>query len=71
MCWFYQSFSQSLEWPKDDGKKKSAIIKLYDFTKGETDVVDQKMGNYSVKPNSSKWTVSGDNVRVMISDDSQ
>ena len=53
---------------KGEGKKKLAIMKLYDFRKGGTDVVDQKMGNYSVK---SKWTVSGDNVHVMISDDSQ
>ena len=25
----------------DDGKKKPAIIKFYDFTKGGTDIVDQ------------------------------
>ena len=56
---------------KDDGKKKPAIIKLYSFTKGVTDVVDQKMGNYSVNPKLSKWTASGDDVLVMISDDSQ
>ena len=56
---------------KDDGKKKMAIFKLNDLTKGGTDVVDQKMGNYSVRLKSSKWTVSGDNVLVMIGDDSQ
>ena len=56
---------------KDDGKKKPEIIKLNDFTNGETNAVDQKMKSYSVKPKSSKWTVSGDNVLVMISDDSQ
>ena len=38
-------------------KKKPAIIKLYDFTKGETDIIDQKMAYYSVKPKSAKWTV--------------
>lgn len=25
---------------KDDNKKKTAIIKLYDFTKGDTEIVD-------------------------------
>ena len=29
---------------KDDGKKKPAIIKLYDFTKGGTDEMDQQIG---------------------------
>ena len=42
---------------KDDRKSKPAIIKFYDYTKGGTDIVDQKMGKYSVKPKSSKWTV--------------
>ena len=27
---------------RDDGKKKSAIIELYDFIKGRTDVVDRE-----------------------------
>ena len=27
---------------KDDGKEKPALYKLYDFTKGGTDIVDQK-----------------------------
>ena len=30
---------------KDDNKKEPAMYKLYDFTKGETDIVDQKLGN--------------------------
>ena len=42
---------------KDDGKSKPAIIKFYHYTKGGRDIVDQKMGKYSVKPKSSKWTV--------------
>ena len=42
---------------KDDGKSKPAIIRFYDYTKGDTDIVNQKMGKYSVKPKSSKWTV--------------
>ena len=40
----------------DDGKKKPALYKLYDFTKGGTDIVDQKFGNYTVKTKSRKWT---------------
>ena len=42
---------------KYDGKSKPAIIKFYDYTKRDTDIVDQKMGKHSVKPKSSKWTV--------------
>ena len=42
---------------KDDGKSKPAIIKFLDYTKGGTDIVDQKMGKYSLKPKLSKWTV--------------
>ena len=41
---------------KDDGKNKPAVYKLYDFTKGGTDIVDQKMGTYTVKSKSRKWT---------------
>lgn len=43
---------------KDDGKKKPQLYKLYDFTKGGTDIIDQRMGKYSVKPKSNKWTVA-------------
>ena len=35
--------------PTDDGKKKPAIIKLYDFTKGGTDICDQCIENFTVK----------------------
>ena len=41
---------------KDDGKTKLCIMKLYDFTKGGTDVVDQRISKYSTKPKSLKWT---------------
>ena len=37
---------------RDDKKKKPAIFKLYDFTKGGTDVVDQRMASYSCKAKS-------------------
>ena len=40
----------------DDKKQKPAIIKLHDFTKHETDIIDQKMGFYSVKTKSRQWT---------------
>ena len=39
-----------------DEKTKPAAIKLYDFTKGGTDIVDQKMGAYTTKSKSRKWT---------------
>ena len=38
----------------DDNKRKPAILKLYDFTKGGTDVVDQKLGTYTVKSKSRR-----------------
>ena len=41
---------------KGDGKKKPAIYKLYDFTRGGTDVVDHMMGSYTTKAKSPKWT---------------
>ena len=40
---------------KDDEKQKPVLYKLYDFTKGGTDIVDQKMGTYTVKSKSRKW----------------
>ena len=40
---------------KDD-KQKPALYKLYDFTKGGTDIIDQKMGAYTTKSKSRKWT---------------
>ena len=38
----------------DDDKKK--LHKPYDFIKGGADMVDQKMGSYTVKAKSRKWT---------------
>ena len=32
------------------------MYKLYDFTKGETDIIDQKMGTYTTKSKSRKWS---------------
>ena len=42
---------------KELDKKKQAIIKLYDFIKGNTDIFDQRMTTYSTKPKSSKWII--------------
>lgn len=43
---------------KDDGKKKPAIYKLHDFTKGGTDVIDQRIHFYTSNSKSHKWTVN-------------
>lgn len=42
---------------KDDGKCKPAIYKLYDFTKGGTDIVDQRSQIYTCKAKSHRWTL--------------
>ena len=42
---------------KDDQKKKPALYKFYDFTKGGTDIVDQNMGSYTVKPKCRRWVM--------------
>ena len=54
---------------KDDGKHKPALLKFYDFSKGGTDIIDQRMGMYSVNTKSKRWMVSGfsyilDTIRV-------
>ena len=43
---------------KNDGKSKLGIYKVYDFTKGGTDIIDQRMGFYTCKPKSRKWTIT-------------
>ena len=43
---------------RDDGCRKPAVIKLYDFTKGGTDNVDQRIAIYSTRTKSAKWTRS-------------
>ena len=40
---------------KDDGKRKPSIIKLYDFTKIGTDIVDQRNAKITTKAKSSRW----------------
>lgn len=41
----------------NDDKQEPALYKIYDFTKGGTVTVDQKIQFYSVKTKSRKWTV--------------
>jgi hypothetical protein len=41
---------------KDDKCHKLGLYKLYDFTKGGTDIVDQRMGFHTTKTKSRKWT---------------
>ena len=36
---------------KDDGKSKLGIYKVYDFTKGGTDIIYQRMGFYTCNQN--------------------
>ena len=43
---------------KDDGKSKLGIYKVYDFTKGGTYIIDQRMGFHTCKPKSRKWTIT-------------
>ena len=40
---------------KVDGKKKPAIIKFYDWTKSDTDIIAQRISAYIAKPKLSKW----------------
>ena len=43
---------------KDDNKSKPTIYKLYDFSKGGIDIIDQRMGFYSCKSKSKRWTMN-------------
>ena len=42
----------------DDGKNKLGIYKVYDFTKGGTDITEQRMGFYTCKSKARKWTIT-------------
>ena len=42
----------------DDNKNKPAILKLYDFTKGSSDIVDQRIGTYTANTAAKRWTMS-------------
>ena len=45
----------------DDKAKKPALLKLYDYTKSGTDIMDQRMARrkYSSKAKSNRWTMVG------------
>ena len=42
---------------KDDQKDKPAIYKLYDFSKGGTDIVDQLNDFYSTRTKFLRWVI--------------
>ena len=48
---------------KDDNKSKPVIYKLYDFSKRGTDIINQRMGFYSCKLISNRWTMKCISVR--------
>ena len=37
---------------------RPGLYKLYDFTKGGTDVIDQRMGFYTTKTKSRRWKIT-------------
>ena len=39
-----------------DDKQKPLSYKIYDYTKGEIDIPDQRMGSYTTKHKTRKWT---------------
>ena len=43
---------------KEDPNQNPAVYKFYAFTKGGTDIVDQRIGFYSSKAKSRRWTMS-------------
>ena len=43
---------------KDSLRLKPAIYKLYDYTKGGTDIIDQRINFYSSKVKSRRWTMT-------------
>ena len=49
------SFPPLLGTTKDDNHSKPAIMKLYDFTKGGTDIMDQRIGSYTTNSKSVRW----------------
>ena len=42
----------------DDGKQKPAITKFYNFIKGDMDILDQKISNYSCRSVTHRWTMA-------------
>ena len=53
-------------------ERKPQIYKVYDFTKGGTDIIDQRAWYYTCKVKSSRWTIAAfsyilDNSRINAS----
>ena len=42
---------------KDDNKSKPQIFKFYDFTKGETDIVDRMNNYFTTRAKSLRWVM--------------
>ena len=42
----------------DDGHVKPAVLKFYDFSKGGTDIVDQRIGKYTTNTKSRRWSMA-------------
>ena len=42
---------------KVDGKKKPAIIRFYNWTKSDTDIIAQRISVYIAKLKLSKWAI--------------
>jgi hypothetical protein len=51
------TLKQILGTNKDDSRSKLTLYKLYDFTKGGTDIVDQRMAFHTSKIKSRRWTM--------------
>ncbi|XP_063850375.1 uncharacterized protein LOC135094308 [Scylla paramamosain] len=43
---------------KNDGVRNPAIYKLYDFTKGGTEIIDHRINFYAVHTKSRRWTMA-------------
>ena len=57
-CLLLSSMRPLMGITSDDKKQKPALFKLYDFTKGGTDVVDQRIGYYTTKAKSHRWSIT-------------
>ena len=42
----------------DEKRKKPYMYKIYDFTKGGIDIPDQRVGTYTCKVKTRKWTLA-------------
>ena len=42
---------------KDDGKLKPVAIKVFDISKGGTEIVDQRINSYTAALKWTKWTL--------------